>query len=147
MNELAFPIISVSEHGGIDLHRTSDTLMQSYAKKVRRGWYRNMDLLGSNGMKCTVTSATVLGGLGPWFGFSLFYSRRVRIALHLAPPSVLSIHESKLLLIQAVKRAPHIWDSNVDVPLRAWKRRIEGAPTFEALVHVIEEALGFESVA
>ena len=72
MNESAFPIISVSEHGGIDLHRTSDTFMQSYAEKIqRRGWYRNMDLLGSNGMKCTVTSATVLGGLGPWFGFIL----------------------------------------------------------------------------
>lgn len=147
MNRLAFPIIAVSEHGGIDLHYTPEELTQSYAKRVRRGWYRNMVLLGSNGMKCAVTSVVVLGGLGPWFGFSLLYSRRVRVRLELEPPIMASLEDSKSLLLEAVRKEPHLWNSSVDVSLRTWKRRIQEAPSFAALVQVIEEALGFERAA
>jgi hypothetical protein len=146
--QLKFPLIAISGIGGLEVHYSFATLTISRAKKVRLGWYRGMVLITHDRQLCRVERATVLGGAGQYWGFSLTYSRRVKLSLDLAAPIDISLEECKVLIIEAMVKAPHMWVSLVDGPsLAGWQRRIHKAADVETIIGIIEQVVGREIAA
>ena len=146
--QLKFPLIAISGIGEFDVHHSFETLTVTRAKKVRLGWYRDMKLITRDLQLYKVERATVLGGTGTCWGFSLTYSRRVKIKLDLAPPIKISLEECRDLIVEAVSRAPHMWESQVNGPsLAGWKRRIYEAADLDAIITIVEEVVGSEIAA
>ena len=137
--ELTYPLIAIAGIGELEVHREPSTLTTSYAKRVRLGWYRGMQLISSDLRQSVVRSATVLGGVGPFWGFSLTYSRRVRLALEIDSPREISLQECKAVVTGAMAKAPHFWQSAVAGPsLTGWQRCVREAPDLATIIHTIE---------
>lgn len=142
-SEVKFPLIAISGIGELDVHHSFASLTISHAKKVRAGWYRGMVLISRDRQLYHVRRATVLGGAGRWWGFSLVYSRRVKIELDLLPPTEISLEECRALIAQAMVRAPHMWESQLDGPsLAGWKLRIYEAADLDSIIAIVEEVFG-----
>ena len=147
-SQFKFPLIAISGIGELEVHHSFGGLTISHVKKVRAGWYRGMVLISRDRQLYHVRGATVLGGAGRWWGFSLVYSRRVKLELELSTPAEISLAECKALIVQAMAKAPNMWESQVNGPsLAGWKRRIYKAVDLDSVVAIVEEVVGREIAA
>lgn len=143
--ELNFPVIAISGIGDLDVHHSLKTLTVTRSKKVHVGWYRGMMLIDRNLHLYKIDRTTICGGVGFCWGFSLTYSRRVKIKLDLASPTEISLDKCKTLIVQAIAKAPHMWESQVNgSSLAGWQRRIHEAADLDATVAIIKEVVGSE---
>jgi hypothetical protein len=97
-----------------------------------------MLLIDSEGESYEVMRAVQLHGEGPFWGFSLTYSRRVRLELQLQSRGKLNLAEVKQTVCEAMSRDPHMWEAVLyEAGLPGWQRKIQEAKS----IHEIAELL------
>lgn len=123
VSDLRFPIIAITQSGAITVHVNRNTLEVGHTKMLRRGWYREMTLIDSNGESYKVAKYSPVRGEGTFWGFSLIYSRRVRIELTLNSHQTLSLAEVKRTVCDGMTRDPHMWEASLyENGVEEWQR-------------------------
>ena len=138
IGDLRFPVISITHSGAITVHMNRNTLEVEHVKMIRRGWYRGMLIIDSTGDSRKVRRAKQMKGQGPFWGFSLLYSRRVRVELELQPNQKLELPEVKKLLCDAMERDPHMWNAALyEDGVSGWQRKVRDAKTTRDIIDLL----------
>jgi hypothetical protein len=89
-----FPVLGLSR-GHLIAFRDLDALTTCGEAGLKSGFFKDLVLLDAEGNKYKVTGTRNLGAAGPFGGFRLLRSRKIRIDLDLAAPEKLSLEEAK----------------------------------------------------
>lgn len=81
---LAFPVINFSKYGLL-IKRTAEELQVESKAAFANGIFDDLLIIDASGRTFVVADAKILGGAGRLWGYSLLYSRRLRIDLALEP--------------------------------------------------------------
>lgn len=112
-NDLQYPVILFARDG-FEIKRTAEQLTVTFQPLLTDGWFKNLKIVDSNGSKSMVVSVKGLGGVGLFWGYSLFFSRRVRIQLELEPIAASdTLSEVRHLVLKDFKDWQG-WESRVD---------------------------------
>jgi hypothetical protein len=79
-SDLRYPVLCFTKYG-IATKKTDAELTTSFQASLKKGWFRNAEIIDSNGVNYRVADAKKSGGVGPFFGYSLFFSRRIKVDL------------------------------------------------------------------
>ena len=126
LDDLHFPIVSVTQSGTLYVHSNRNSLEVTHTTLIRRGWYHGMTIVDSNGEAYKVTKVVQLGGEGPFWGYSLFYARRVRLEIGLKYQHRMTLAEMKGTVSRAMKRDPHMWEAALwENGVRGWEEKVQ----------------------
>jgi len=125
VDDLKYPVITVSRPGYIDVQESPESLTTGYARRVRKRWYEGMTIVDRDLERYSVVEARIVGGVGPFWGYSLMYSRRVRLIFDLESRGLAALDELRELVCRAMKRDPHLWESTLhEDGVRGWKAKV-----------------------
>jgi hypothetical protein len=89
-----FPVLSLSR-GHFIAFRDLDALTTCGEAGLKSGFFNDLVLLDAEGYRYKVRGTRKLGPSGPFSGFRLLRSRKIKIDLDLAAPEKLSLEEAK----------------------------------------------------
>jgi hypothetical protein len=123
-----FPALGLSRRHLIAF-RDLDALTTCGEAGLKNGFFNDLVLLDSEGYRYKVRGTRKLGPAGPFAGFRLFRSRKIRIDLDLAAPERLSLEEAKQ------------WISNVlsdseGIDVDATREKIRQSQTYADIVNL-----------
>lgn len=131
VSDLQFPVVCFNKLGPSTFERAVD-LQTIFVAALRQGWFQDLLVFDSSGRKFRVSKVVRSGSVGPFWGFSLFFSRRIRVDLFLEIVSEeASLVELKALVLKDFADW-HGWASRGDFP--ALKNRIAEAPSIPELI-------------
>jgi len=78
--DLQYPVLCFTKYG-IATKKTDVELITTFQASLDKGWFRNAEIIDSGGTKYRVLDAKKIGGVGPFWGYSLFFSRRISVEL------------------------------------------------------------------
>src|SRR5262245_16031117 len=93
----SFPVLGLSR-GHLVSFQDEDSLTTCGEAGLRSGFFDNLVLIDANGYKYKVGHVEKLGPAGPFGGFRLLRSRKVKIALDLGTPEKLTLAQTKQLV-------------------------------------------------
>ena len=135
---MRFPAISITQIGVITTHADRTSLEVGRVKMLRRGWYDGMLIVDSEGRAFRVTYATHLGGYGPLLGFSLTYSRRIRLGLELKAEGTLDLADMKDAICKAMQRDPHMWEADIsENGVLGWQAKVQQATNITEIIKLL----------
>jgi len=106
--------------------RDEDSLTTCGEAGLRSGFFDDLVLIDADGYKYKVGHVEKLGPAGPFGGFRLLRSRKVKIALDLGAPEKLTLAQTKQLISGVLSES-----QGIDVA--AVKARIEHAESFSEI--------------
>ena len=121
----SFPVLGVSR-GHLVSFRDEDSLTTCGEAGLRSGFFDDLVLIDADGHKYKVDRVEKLGPAGPFGGFRLLRSRRIKIALDLGAPEKLTLAQTKQLVSGVLSES-----QGIDVA--AVKARIEQAESFSEI--------------
>jgi hypothetical protein len=80
--DLSYPILCFTKYG-IATKKTDVELTTTFQASLDKGWFHNAEIIDSDAVKYRVGAAKKIGGVGPFLGYSLFFSRRIRVELEI----------------------------------------------------------------
>lgn len=89
-----FPVLGLS-HGRLIAFRDLDALTTCGEAGLKGGFFNDLVLLDSGGYQYEVKGARKLGPVGPFGGFRLLRTPKIKIDLDLATPEKLSLEQAK----------------------------------------------------
>lgn len=134
VEQLRYPVVAISGPGFLSVVPSVEALTTTYMRRVRLGWYDGMQLVGSDLARYFVVKAIPGGGVGPLWGYSLTYSRRVRIAIELRAGGTVDFAELRNQVCRAMEREPHLWESTLaEDGVVGWKAKVARCTDFTDL--------------
>jgi len=121
----SFPVLGLSR-GHLVSFRDEDSLTTCGEAGLRSGFFDDLVLIDADGYKYKVGHVEKLGPAGPFGGFRLLRSRKVKIALDLGAPEKLTLAQTKQLISGVLSES-----QGIDVA--AVKARIEHAESFSEI--------------
>lgn len=134
VSELGFPVLTFNRFGP-SIFRRADDLTSTFASSLRQGWFDGLEIVDSRGKTFTVQQVRTVGSIGPFWGLSLFFSRRLRVDLTLRESDrPLSLEDVKARLARSFDEWEG-WQARGDFP--ELKARVEAARTVGELIDAI----------
>jgi hypothetical protein len=121
----SFPVLGLSR-GHLVAFREPDSLTTCGEAGLRTGFFDDLVLIDADGYKYKVDHVKKLGPAGPFRGFRLLRSRKVKIALELSVPEKLTLAQTKQLISGVLSES-----QGIDVA--EMKARIERAESFSEI--------------
>ena len=121
----SFRVLGLSR-GHLVSFRDEDSLTTCGEAGLRSGFFDDLVLIDADGYKYKVDHAKKLGPVGPFGGFRLLRSRKVKIALELSVPEKLTLAQTKQLISDVLSES-----QGIDVA--EMKARIERAESFSEI--------------
>jgi hypothetical protein len=121
----SFPVLGVSR-GHLVSFRDEDSLTTCGEAGLQSGFFDDLVLIDADGYRYKVGHVEKLGPAGPFGGFRLLRSRKVKIALDLGTPEKLTLAQTKQLVSGVLSES-----QGIDVA--AVKARIEQAESFSEI--------------
>jgi hypothetical protein len=133
---IAFPVLAFNQ-GIVVPIASGDELARCTATALRRGWFKGLRLIGGDGRRYKVTGARKLHGIGPFFGFDWFGTRRIRVDLDIVEDSRPATLEELKTLVRKAFSHDHGWSSREDFD--ELKRRLEAAREVKDVFALLRE--------
>jgi hypothetical protein len=121
----SFPVLGLSR-GHLVSFRDEDSLTTCGEAGLQSGFFDDLVLIDADGYRYKVGHVEKLGPAGPFGGFRLLRSRRIKIALDLGVPEKLTLAQTKQLVSGVLSES-----QGIDVA--AVKARIEQAESFSEI--------------
>jgi len=113
VSELAFPVLAFSKYG-LESKSSAEELRVEFKAALDDGIFANLPMVDASGRTFRVVDTKILGGAGPLWGFSLLYSRRLRIELELGlAENQMTLEEGRGRVLKNF-RSWHGWESRDD---------------------------------
>ena len=122
----SFPVLGLSR-GHLVSFRDEDSLTTCGEAGLQSGFFDNLVLIDADGYKYKVEHVEKLGPAGPFRGFRLLRSRRIKIALHLGVPEKLTLAQTKQFISGVLSES-----QGIDVA--AMRARVKQAKDFTEIV-------------
>ncbi len=132
MNNMKFPIIAFSQ-GLIFIFRNMEELTTCGTLALKNNFYNGMVIYDSEGKEFEVIKAKKIGHVGPFFGFRLFHSRKIRVSLELKEKtSKISLEQLKKKICDMIDQKKSFWSAAGDI--NDLKKEIQKAETFTEII-------------
>src|SRR5205823_11490100 len=113
-SDLNYPVLCLSRYG-LSVVSNPDRFATAFVADLRSGYFESLIVIDRNGMSYRVAEALKAGWAGPFFGFSLKYSRRAKVALKFEPMAKrFPLHEVTQIVRRDFEKSPE-WSSRVDM--------------------------------
>jgi hypothetical protein len=97
-----------------------------------------MLVIDNEGQAFRIKHAIQLNGYGPLWGYSLFFTRRVRLEFAIDSEETLDVRAVKDVICKAMRRDRHIWESDISEDgVAGWQRKVEQAASIQAIIDLI----------
>ncbi len=93
----------------MEVKNQADELTVCSSVALKKGYFNDLLIVDSNRNAFPVIGVKQIGYIGPLWGFSLFYSRKLRVQLLLDNPSLLALEEIKSLACRVVEGDSDFW--------------------------------------
>jgi hypothetical protein len=139
VNDLKFPVLVFSaQYLYVEMDALSLTTCTKAA--LRNGYFKGMVIVDSGGFLSKVREAKKLFGLGPFWGYNIFFNQVIRVELMFAAEPSKTTVEEVLLQVLSSFRGRSAWRSRDDYS--SLKSSIEMAPTIVDIIDVLAKAIG-----
>lgn len=133
-NDLHYPVLCFTKYG-VSTKKTDAELTTTFQASLDKGWFRNAEIVDSTAAKYRVADAKKVSGVGPFWGYSLFFSRRIRVELLIEKVADEVPTDEVRQRILKDFRNWHGWESRGDFEeLRA---AVEKAPTVAEVIRLV----------
>jgi hypothetical protein len=135
-----YPVIAFQKGGGYWIYRDSSSVVTANRTALKKGYLNDLLLVDSDGRAIKIESATKLHGVGPFFGFNIFFQRRIKVELKFKDaPFAVSPDEVRNWVFKSWKEFP-IDESAGNFDER--KSRIEAASSVAEIIGIL--AVGWD---
>jgi hypothetical protein len=133
-SDLSYPIICI--HKGIMFTVSSwDSLTTTTSVALRKGLFRDLEIIDSMGRCVIVRNAKFLSGIRFFWGYNIFFNRRIRVELEITDlQKSMSVETVKARVLQDF-REWHGWESRGDFD--TLKTSVENATTISEIIRQI----------
>ena len=135
-DELQFPVLCISRDT-VDVFDTYDELCTCTAYALKRGYYKNMQIIDSAGICRTVSNATKIRGVGWCFGYNVFLDQTILVKLTFASPVATAAIDEVRSKVQRHLRRDHGWSSRGDFP--ALGSAVRSASSIRELIELLRD--------
>ena len=112
-SELVYPVLVVYRDA-LCAEGTEESLTTTTSIALRKGFFDELKIIDSDGRQYVVTKARKLHGVGPFWGYSIFLNRWIRVALDLCSSGeILSVDEVRRLVLHNFQNW-HGWQTRDD---------------------------------
>lgn len=132
---LAYPVLGFSQ-GHVITAREEGTLTTAGKRGLKSGWFDKLVLVDADCKSYPVKKAEQAGYVPPYWGFRLFDTRKIRVALTLGEPKDISLDEVKQRLYRVFDRDPAFWEAGVG-DLEELKSQVRAARSVPELVDIL----------
>jgi len=134
-SKLSFPVICFN-HGMAEAVCDYDTLTTTNKLALKpRGWYHGMIIVDQDGHAIRVKSATKLHGVGPFWGYNLFFNQRIKVRLNFDDtPLHVSVEDVRKRVLSSFNQW-HGWQTRDDFD--ELKGSVEQAATVAEIIHLV----------
>lgn len=122
-SSIEFPVLAISSDGNISVSTAAADFETVNALALRSGYYKDLEIIQSDGLTFRVSDVTDIRPGGPFWGVRFMKPRRLRVRIHLEPMGRLDLDAAKAKVINAVERDPHTWEALVGMNGVAGVRR------------------------
>ncbi len=113
-SSLAFPVLAIDKMS-FSVRRAVEDLTDVWQLLLKSGWFEGLRLVDSSAANYEVASVRQLHGVGPFWGFTLRYGRKVRVDLELRRAErQLGFEEIRQLISQRLTSGQE-WESRDDI--------------------------------
>jgi hypothetical protein len=135
LENFRFPVIAV-KGAIVHLYETPAALTTCTRAALKSGWFHDLLLVDVSGTGRRVRRAERIGTVGPFWGFDIFLSQRLRVALQFdGEPFLVSLPDLKRHLLNALEARPEHWDRGQSLPV--WRARITEATSRNELLQLL----------
>jgi len=127
---LAFPVLAIDK-SSFSVRPALEDLTDVWKMLITSGWFEGLRLVDSSGATYEVVKVRQLHGVGPFWGFTLRYGRKVRIELELQ-------RAAKQLAFEEIKQL-------LGKQLRSWHGR-ESRDAIDELREEVQSASGLAAL-
>lgn len=132
---LAYPVLGFSQ-GHVITVRDENTLTTAGKRGLKSGWFDKLFLVDADCRGYQVKKAEQAGYVPPYWGFRLFDTRKIRVALTLSEPMDVGLDDVKQRLYRVFDRDPAFWEAGVG-DLDELKSQVRAARNVPELVDIL----------
>ena len=130
-NNLKYPIIAFSS-SGLHIARTEEDILICSSLALKRGFYKSMNIVDSEGFLYKIEDAKKIKGHGIFGGYNIFFNQKIIVELIIRDkPIECSVEEVKRKLNKELKKG--IWDSADNT--QDIIAKIEGLNKIDEIIH------------
>ena len=97
--ELEYPVIALCGRGIIEVREDEDILTTATSRELGTHWFDTMTIVDCNGTAVDVKGARFVSGKGRFWGYTLYFSRIIKVDLRLDDKvSIMSVSYTHLTL-------------------------------------------------
>jgi len=110
--KVVYPIAAFSGASVLEVFKNENQLTSCRSLALKNGYYDGLKFVDSDGMLFTVSSAEKLGGIGPLWGFNIFFAQQIRVKVVISDDPV-EIRLSELIkkVFEVFQNDEYLWDS------------------------------------
>ncbi len=133
-SDITFPVLCKHKNTIFSV-RTCDALTNTTTAAIRGGLFECLYIIDSSGRTFTVTNATVLHGIGPVWGFNVFFNRKVKVKLEMQENfEKLGVDDVRRLVLRDFRNW-HGWQSRED--FAALKKNVSNASSVSEIIGLV----------
>lgn len=111
IDELTFPVLTI-QSGIMSVELTGTELTTCSPRALRTGFYKNLTIIDSTGIRVRGKSASKIGYAGPFWGFSLLKERGLRVEIELSPQThTVTLSEAKEEIMKGFRKDRLSWEA------------------------------------
>jgi len=135
LKSLKFPILCFNQNLVLIEENESD-LSSCGAGALKNGWFEKMIIIDSEMKYVSVAYAKKLCGIGPFWGYRIFRTQRIKIELFIKEePKKVQVNCVKGKVFQSFKKW-HGWSSRDDFD--ELNRRMQEAQSFQEIIQILK---------
>jgi len=134
--QLVFPALAFSK-GHMSFIDSLQRLTTCSAVAMKKGFYRGLFLIDSAGRSWLVKEARRAGTIGPFWGFSLFRTQKLKVILALGEAELLALEEAKAKVLSSLARDRAFWEAGGDYDVI--ELGVREAKNFPALIQALSD--------
>jgi len=137
LQRVRFPVLRISRRGLLEVSDDEDALTVCGTAALASGHFTDATIIDVAGHRFRIRGATKVVSVGPFFGFRLMLSRRIKVRYELEPQPNLEVATAKELVLKAMRQTHHFWNARADAAeVRALVRQ---ATSFRELFELVRD--------
>lgn len=140
IEKLKFPVVSLQSPGMVEVFRNKDELGICSRTALKKGYFKGLLLIDSNGMQFKVISANKIGYIGPFFGFNIFLNQKLKVELKFSDKiDKISLDEFRKRVVKTFNQDRFFWESGGD--FNELISLVNKTPTISEIIKMLEKRL------